>query len=264
MTEATSSRSELVIGLAQLAAQAGDLDANLARHVAAVEAAARQGVSLLVFPELSLTGYEPGLAAALALSPRSARLAPLRAAAERCGMHVVAGLPLNGETRPRVGVVIFDPAGGEPLTYAKRYLHPGEEAAFEVGETQIVCEIGGERVAFAICADTNAPAHGDECASLGATVYLAAALITAGGYDADTRRLAEIAERYAMLVGMANHNGVGGGMTAIGGSGFWTDSGPLAVADDHDALVIATRRNDSWHGRVVGLDLVAKHEGSNG
>lgn len=255
MTEATSARSDLSIGLAQLAALAGDLDANLARHLAVIEAAARQGVSLLVFPELSLTGYEPGLAAALSLSPRSERLAPLRAAAERCGIHVVAGLPLNGEIRPRVGVVIFDPEGGEPMTYAKRYLHPGEEAAFEVGEAQIVCEIGGEHVALAICADTNASEHAEHCAALGATVYLAGALITAGGYGADTRRLAEIAERYAMLVGMANHNGVSGGMVAIGHSGFWTAAGPLSTADGGDALVIATRQDDGWRGQVVGLDL---------
>ncbi|WP_110601839.1 carbon-nitrogen hydrolase family protein [Salinicola lusitanus] len=257
MTEATSARSELVIGLAQLSALAGDLDANLARHLAVVEAAARQGVSLLVFPELSLTGYEPDLAAVLAVSPRSERLAPLRAAARRYGMHVVAGVPLNGETRPRVGVVIVGPEGDEPMTYAKRYLHPGEEAAFEVGETQVVCELGGERVAFAICADTNAPAHAAECASLGATVYLAGALITAGGYDADTRRLAEIAERYAMLVGMANHNGTSGGMAAIGCSGFWTAAGPLSTADGGDALVIATRQGDGWRGQVVGLDLAS-------
>lgn len=47
----------LKIGLAQINPQLGNLEANLALHLQQVELAAGQGVELLVFPELSLTGY---------------------------------------------------------------------------------------------------------------------------------------------------------------------------------------------------------------
>lgn len=45
------------IAIAQLTPILGDLQANLARHLAAAEQAAAEGIQLLVFPELSLTGY---------------------------------------------------------------------------------------------------------------------------------------------------------------------------------------------------------------
>jgi len=48
---------KLTIGLAQISPRLGDLQANLDKHLRFIEQAAKQGVELLVFPELSLTGY---------------------------------------------------------------------------------------------------------------------------------------------------------------------------------------------------------------
>ena len=45
------------IGLAQITPKLGDVEANLALHLQQIEKAADQGVELLIFPELSLTGY---------------------------------------------------------------------------------------------------------------------------------------------------------------------------------------------------------------
>jgi NAD+ synthase (glutamine-hydrolysing) len=60
----------LKVGLAQLSPRLGDVSANLDLHLAAVEEAGEQGVELLVFPELSLTGYRlRDLAFDVALEP---------------------------------------------------------------------------------------------------------------------------------------------------------------------------------------------------
>ena len=45
------------LGLAQVKTKLGDVRANLDKHLAYIDDAAKQGVDLLVFPELSLTGY---------------------------------------------------------------------------------------------------------------------------------------------------------------------------------------------------------------
>ena len=50
-------RTAIVVALAQLAPRLGDLRANLARHLELLGEAAGQGADLVVFPELSLTGY---------------------------------------------------------------------------------------------------------------------------------------------------------------------------------------------------------------
>ena len=48
---------KLKVGLAQMTPILGDVEANLELHLKIVEEAAESGVELLVFPELSLTGY---------------------------------------------------------------------------------------------------------------------------------------------------------------------------------------------------------------
>lgn len=47
----------LTVGLAQIKTKLGDVRANLEKHLAFIDEAARQKVDILVFPELSLTGY---------------------------------------------------------------------------------------------------------------------------------------------------------------------------------------------------------------
>jgi predicted amidohydrolase len=57
----------LTVGLAQIDCRLGDVAANLETHLAEIEHARARGVDLLVFPELSLTGYR-----LLHLTPRVA------------------------------------------------------------------------------------------------------------------------------------------------------------------------------------------------
>jgi predicted amidohydrolase len=78
------------IGLAQIAPELGQLEANLARHAELVGEARDAGVDLLVFPELGLTGYLlQELNAEVAMAADDPRLAGLAAGA--AGMSVVVG-----------------------------------------------------------------------------------------------------------------------------------------------------------------------------
>ncbi len=60
--------TQLTVGLAQIDVRLGDLAANVDKHLEWIERARERGVELLVFPELSLTGYR-----LLHLTSRSAR-----------------------------------------------------------------------------------------------------------------------------------------------------------------------------------------------
>ena len=60
----------LRLGLAQMTPKLGDVKANLALHLRTISEAADKGVELLVFPELSLTGYQlQDLAFSVAIRP---------------------------------------------------------------------------------------------------------------------------------------------------------------------------------------------------
>ncbi len=49
---------KITVGLGQIYPKLGDLQANLDKHLAYVEDASTQGIDLLIFPEMSLTGYQ--------------------------------------------------------------------------------------------------------------------------------------------------------------------------------------------------------------
>lgn len=85
----------LTIAAAQSISIAGDLAANMAWHRRFMQIAAEQGVQLLVFPELSLTGYERGLAAELAIAPDAEVLQSLRDFAREVGVTSVVGMPIR-------------------------------------------------------------------------------------------------------------------------------------------------------------------------
>jgi predicted amidohydrolase len=82
------------IGLVQTRPVKGDVAANVAdaQHWASV--AVKQGVGLLVFPELSMTGYEPSLARELAMTMEDERFAGLQRVSDRYGMLIGVGVPI--------------------------------------------------------------------------------------------------------------------------------------------------------------------------
>jgi len=87
----------LTVGLAQIDCRLGQIEANVEKHLETIRRARSEGVELLLFPELSLTGYR-----LLHLTSRvatrledSAALAQLLAAAG--DMHVVVGLVERGD-----------------------------------------------------------------------------------------------------------------------------------------------------------------------
>lgn len=65
------------ISIAQIEPVKGDIERNLARHLLFIEAALEKKADFIMFPELSLTGYEPELAEELATDAGDERLAPL-------------------------------------------------------------------------------------------------------------------------------------------------------------------------------------------
>ena len=234
----------------------GDLTANLRSHLDVVTAAAEAGVTLLLFPELSLTGYEPTLAAALALEPADIRLLPLREACRAAGLTAVVGAPVQGPTGLQIGALILG-ADGSCRVHTKQYLHPGEAPPFVPGSGGELLELPGLKGALAICADSNQPAHAAAARARGADLYLVSAVIGATGYPADSAQLADHARRLGMAVLMANHGAPTGGYACVGRSAFWQADGHCLVAapGDGPCLVVVRRQGDDWQGESLPLSI---------
>ncbi|OZG75008.1 hypothetical protein BTA51_00990 [Hahella sp. CCB-MM4] len=244
---------DIKLAVAQISSLKGDIQANTELHLHAISQAAGQGVSYLVFPELSLTGYEPELAGELAFKLDDQRLQLFVEAASKHQMTIVVGAPIFGEPLPAIGCFIISPSG-EIKSYRKMHLHPGEDEYFASGREHHLVKIGNTTIANAICADTGNVSHAEFCAELGADVYVAGVLITAGGYSVDTALLRDYSKKHHMLVAMANYSRPTGKWLPIGKSAVWWEGELLAVAGEtENALVIAERHDKNWSASVMSI-----------
>jgi len=245
--------SHFIIAAAQITCLAGNIDLNLNHHAQVVALAAKQQVKLLIFPELSLTGYEPELARKLGITLQDPRLETLRNQAKTHDMTIVIGAPLccsDGDAL-FIGAIVFSP-DGTLYSYTKQHLHGAEEAFFTAGQGGPLLPLGNKTLGLAICADIGVPSHPQFAADNGADIYGAGVLISKPSYDKESAMMRSYAEKHAMTVIMANHCAPTGGWIPAGKSAIWSELGhEIVVAPANQAaLAIATLTPQGWKGHV--------------
>ncbi|MBN7820058.1 carbon-nitrogen hydrolase family protein [Bowmanella yangjiangensis] len=246
-------RSSIRISLAQISSRRGQIAANMQSHLQAIELAAQHHADILVFPELSLSGYELDLAAELAQQQAHCE-AVLSQAAKKHNVLVIAGYPLPGEDgKAYIGALLCFP-DGKVVIYRKQYLHAGEGQYCLAGDSPCYFDIKGNKVALAICADFANPRHAAHARMADVDIYLASALITAGGYQADSQILATIAKQGQCPVLLANFVGETGGWQACGQSAIWNSQGKqVFAAADSACLVLCDTRDGQTEARLVPI-----------
>lgn len=229
-------KTSVTISLAQAPVVRGALQENLAQHIHMIEKSAQNDADLVVFPELSLTGYELDLAQELAFVKNSPILKELSQSAVNNDIIVIAGAPLASETnaKPTIGAVICFPDGSMHF-YSKQYLHEGEDKFCSNGSTDYFLHINGNKIALAVCADFVSPEHSQRAAELGADIYVASALISENGFATDAKILSGIASKYSFPVLLSNHISTTGGWTTCGNNSIWNQNGEHALSSGSKA-----------------------------
>jgi predicted amidohydrolase len=240
--------ADLGIAVAQPACVPLDVAANARVHAAAVRAARTR---VVVFPELSLTGYELD-APLLALD--DPRLAPLVEACAATGTIVLAGAPIDG---PHIAMLRVD-ATGVTVAYRKQNLGTAEAGRFRPGPSPEVLEVDGWRLGLAICRDTGIAGHAAATAELGIDAYVAG-LVDAPEdeviQEERARRIAAAHDVWVAFASFAGPTGSGYPLTA-GRSGIWSPDGKVVVragrAPGELARATLTREpgQASWSGRA--------------
>jgi predicted amidohydrolase len=247
----------LIIAAAQSTSVPGDISWNVAHHLRFAAMAAEHGTQLLVFPELSLTGYELTIARSNAIRPDSSDLDPLRRLAMRAHMTVVVGAPvLNDQDQLHIAALAMRP-DGSLSTYTKQHVHSSEEEVFTSGPGGPALLVEDATVALAICADATNPRHAASAAARGANVYAVGVMITEDAHARKAALLRGYAREHGMAVLMANYSGATGGWVSAGKSAVWSEDGQLVAASTgtEEALVIGVKRDGVWNGVVLPLSL---------
>jgi predicted amidohydrolase len=227
------------ICLAQTNPLKGDIDGNIILHKKLIDRAAAYQADFIVFPELSLTGYEPTLAQSLAIQPNDERLDVFQKASDDKELVIGVGVPTHSEKGICISMIIFRP-GQSRLIYSKKYLHPDEEDFFVHGQNFPVLKVKDKQVGLAICYELSVVEHAQCAVEYGAEIYIASVAKYARNMAATTKRLSAIAKKYAKTVLMTNSVGPSDGDECAGKTGAWNRQGELIAQlnDDQEGILI--------------------------
>lgn len=202
-------------------------------------------MDLILFPELSISSYEPTLAKESVVKIKSKKLRVLQELSDQHRMIIVAGLPTESEEGIRISLAVFEPGRNVEL-YSKQYLHKDEVPYFVPGTDELTIHLDGRKLKPAICYESLLEEHAEKAASEGASVYLASVAKPAGGVLKAHEHYPYIAQKYEMMILMANSVGKCDNFLSAGGSGFWSAEGELIHSlppGEEGLLIVDTELN---------------------
>ena len=233
------------IGVAQTRPTRGDIRRNIASHKAWINLAADHRAEAIIFPELSLTGYEPELAKKLAMAADDPRLDDFQDISEKRKITIGVGVPIGNSRGINISILLFQPNSKRSI-YSKKYLHRDEEPFFVPSDGGRPLP-GINKAAFAICYELSVPEHSAEAFNNGAEIYIVSVAKSVQGLESAIPTLAGIATRYNMTVLMSNCVGPCEGFQSAGRSSVWNPEGTLL-----------RQLNDTSEGLLI-MDTITEH-----
>ena len=264
--------TSLTLGLAQIKTKLGDLSANLEKHLAYIDEAARQRVDLLIFPELSLTGYalqDLASAVANAPTPQDSIFRPLLEASRR--LDLMVGF-VHEDARNRFFIASAYLSQGQTVhvhhkVYLPTYGLFDEGRFFARGDSVRAFETRFGRAGMLICEDFW---HASPPYLLwldGADLMLFASASPGRGLTAEpklasTQWVEQINQAYASIfttfVAHSNRVGFEDGLNFWGGATVFDPEGTLLAQGPYqeEALTVATLDLGQLHRTRARLPLL--------
>jgi len=214
------------IALLQLKAKKGNISYNIENHLNWIERVASHDPDLIVFPELSITGYEPTLAGELAFEVNDARFNPFHSVGISLNCVIAIGIPLKVTTGVQIAMLIIQP-NNPRNTYAKQWLHHDENPYFIRGLNQTIITIDQTDITPAICYESIQPNHLAKCLSIGTDIYMASVCKHAKGIVIAHNYYSQMAARNEIPVLVVNSVGHCDNFVSSGQSAIWNSKGKL-------------------------------------
>ncbi|MFF8376181.1 carbon-nitrogen hydrolase family protein [Streptomyces sp. NPDC015661] len=234
----------MIVAATQFAPVAGDIDANVRTIAGLVGAAGAEEARVVVFSELSLTGYEPSLirdTPGLALAEDDPRLDPVREACRAAGAAAVVNGPVRtggsgGSGGSGIGIttLVIGPDGSLLARYDKQHLYGVEAEVFEPGSADGRFALDGVRFALATCYDNRFPELAERAAADNCAVYLASSVLGADN-DSFEKVYPARARDFGLYVVLGNVLGPNEDGVGCGLAGAWgPDGGRIADAGSEE------------------------------
>jgi predicted amidohydrolase len=213
-------------------------------HMAAQATKAKaNGADILLLPEMYLSGYNIGPAAALAQSITAEGLAPAQEIAKAQNIALVFGYPERVGDKVSNSAVLIGPNGSILLNYRKSHLFGDLDRAMfnEIGTQFPIAELNGFKIGLLICYDIEFPEPARRIALAGADILLIPTAQMEPYEQVAKHVIPARAYENQLYVAYANHSGNDDGLSYIGLSSICGPNGDiLAAAGKAETMLYAT------------------------
>lgn len=220
------------ICIIQTHSKKGNIKGNIESHLNLIKLTISHSPDLIVFPELSITNYEPKLAHKLARHSDDSVFSAFQKITDQMNCSITIGLPLLSESGVHIAMIIFRPHQIRS-TYCKQYLHPDELKYFKPRASESILKIKNENIGLAICYESTHLKHIQDTMQKEVNAYIISAAKDQKGFNSSSEDYAKIAFSNKVPVVLSNSIGQCEDFTAIGKSSVWNSKGDLiAQLDD--------------------------------
>ncbi len=227
------------ICIAQLKPTKANISENVEAHKKLIKLALDEQADAIFFPELSITGYEPDIAKDFATNQDDEIFDELQQISDTDIIIIGVGMPTKSDAGILISMIILQPNMPRQI-YSKQHLHSDEFPFFVAGDKQIFVTFEDEKIAPAICYESLLTEHADEVAKNGAGIYVASVAKSSNGVEKAFKHYPEIAQKYSMIVLMANCIGKCDNFESAGNSAIWNNQGVLIgqLDNEHEGVLI--------------------------
>jgi len=230
----------------------GNIKINIENHKRLIDLAVSHRAGVVIFPELSLTGYEPELAKELATHQDDGRLDVFQEISDARHVTIGVGMPTKSGPGICISMVIFQPLKARRI-YSKSYLHPDEDAFFVAGQKSPHLKVNQTNIALAICYEISVPQHLETALKSGPEIYFASVAKFVNGIGKALQQLSEIAKNHSMIVLMSNSVGPSDGNECAGKTSIWNNQGLLVgqLDDTNEGILIFDTETQEVVGKTI-------------
>ncbi len=227
------------ICIAQTKSEKGNIQRNIENHLEFIERAIKLNADLIMFPELSITNYEPDLAKELATDIESNIFSPFQEISNTNEITIGIGMPTKATDGINISMLIFQP-NKEKTVYSKQMLHSDELPYFVCAKNQPFLTINGVKMAIGICYETLQREHFFNAKNQGADIYIASVAKPKGGIEKAYKHFPQIANEFNTPILMSNCVGHCDNFMSVGQSAVWNNKGELIEQfdDNNQGLLI--------------------------
>ena len=214
------------ICIAQTHSLKGKVNKNIENHLQIIKRAIKLNSNLVIFPELSITSYEPKLARNLSINKENSIFNPFQELSDKNKITIGIGMPTNAVDGINISMLIFQPKK-ERIVYSKQQLHSDESSYFIGGTHQTFLKIKEKKMAIGICYETLQREHFVNAKQQGADIYIASVAKPKNGIEKAYLHFSKIANEFNTPILMSNCVGHCDSFISSGNSAVWNKNGKI-------------------------------------